>query len=142
MSDITDTRRTVLQRLVDNEGLAAVAKKMQKPASQIKDMLARRKSFGEKVAREIEKNYNPDIEAGWLDVADTANNLPVKPAEVRPSVKVTPEKLWPFTWVDEDKIRGLKRDDLIKLEAAILIAAAQTGLDVKSPRTKSGKIAV
>ena len=68
--DIQDTRRSKLQAMVDAEGLSVVAKKFKKPDRQIKDMLERRKSFGEKVARQMELNYDPTMPAGWLDKKD------------------------------------------------------------------------
>lgn len=40
-------------------------------------------------------------------------------------------KKWPFPKIDEGKMFGARGDDLIRLEAAILIAAAQVGLDIK-----------
>jgi hypothetical protein len=38
---------------------------------------------------------------------------------------------WPFSQVDEAKTRALSDTDRARLEAAVLIAAAQVGLDVK-----------
>lgn len=38
---------------------------------------------------------------------------------------------WPFEGVDEDKVLDLSDSDRVRLETAILIAAAQVGLDVK-----------
>lgn len=38
---------------------------------------------------------------------------------------------WPFQEIDQNKIRSLNRDFVISLQAAILIAAGQVGLDVK-----------
>ncbi|WP_167671035.1 helix-turn-helix transcriptional regulator [Allopusillimonas ginsengisoli] len=38
---------------------------------------------------------------------------------------------WPFEEIDQNKIRSLSRDSVITLQAAILIAAGQVGLDVK-----------
>lgn len=38
---------------------------------------------------------------------------------------------WPFRAVDETKVQGLSDSDRVRLETAILIAAAQVGLDVK-----------
>lgn len=72
--DIQDTRRSNLQAMVDAEGLSVVAKKFKKPDRQIKDMLERRKSFGEKVARQMESNYDPTIPAGWLDKQDVTKS--------------------------------------------------------------------
>ena len=41
------------------------------------------------------------------------------------------QKAWPFRSVDEAKVRNLDEIPLAQLEAAILIAAAQVGLDIK-----------
>lgn len=38
---------------------------------------------------------------------------------------------WPFRTVSEDKVRRMDHDDLVRLEAALAIAAAQLGLDIK-----------
>lgn len=38
---------------------------------------------------------------------------------------------WPFPSLDERKVRGLTGDDAINLQGAILLAAAQLGLDVQ-----------
>lgn len=38
---------------------------------------------------------------------------------------------WPFGGIDEIKVRQLSESNLLKLEAAILIAAAQVGMDIK-----------
>lgn len=67
MTDIQQIRRQKLAKLVDEYNLAVVAKRIGKPASQISDMLAGRKSFGEKVARAIETSWGPDMPSGWLD---------------------------------------------------------------------------
>ncbi len=45
-----------------------------------------------------------------------------------PSVSAEP---WPFAEIDEKKLRSVRGPDAHKLEGAILLAAAQLGLDVK-----------
>ncbi|WP_405126745.1 helix-turn-helix transcriptional regulator [Ralstonia pseudosolanacearum] len=70
MSDVATTRRRNLERLVNEHGLAQVSKRTGKPASQINDMLAGRKSFGEKVARALEKAWDISIPPLWLDAED------------------------------------------------------------------------
>lgn len=74
MTKSADIRRIVLALLVEKYGLAATAKRFKKPDRQINDMLAGRKSFGEKVAREMEENYSPNRSAGWLDTLDQESN--------------------------------------------------------------------
>jgi phage repressor protein C with HTH and peptisase S24 domain len=54
MKNDAEIRRAILERFVDQYGLTAVAKRFKKPASQINDMVAGRKSFGDKVARAME----------------------------------------------------------------------------------------
>jgi len=67
MTELAQIRRANLGKLVEKNGLAVVAKRIGKPASQVNDMLAGRKSFGEKVARSIETAWDPDRTPGWLD---------------------------------------------------------------------------
>lgn len=69
MTDLSTTRRQNLGRLVDQYGLTQVAKRVAKPASQIRDMLSGRKSFGEKVARAMERAWDSDMPLNWLDTA-------------------------------------------------------------------------
>ncbi len=68
MNDLPDIRRQNLRTLVDEHTLTEVSRRMKKPASQINDMLAARKSFGEKVARSMEAAWDPDRAPGWLDI--------------------------------------------------------------------------
>lgn len=65
---IVRIRRKNLSVLVDAHGLAVVARRAGKPDRQIKDIIAGRKSFGEKIARAIEAAYDPDAPLGWLDI--------------------------------------------------------------------------
>lgn len=85
MSDVATTRRRNLERLVSEYGLAQVSKRMGKPASQINDMLAGRKSFGEKVARAIEKAWDATRAPLWLDAEDAAISPPALEQEATPS---------------------------------------------------------
>ena len=75
MKPIDSIRRERLAEIVSREGLAVASKRFGKPDRQINDMLARRKSFGEKVARAMEKSYSPTADPGWLD----------RPSEEEPS---------------------------------------------------------
>lgn len=70
-----EIRQLNLQSLIDKDGLTTFSKRVKKPASQINDMLAGRKAFGEKVARQIEKSYAPNQPSGWLDVEDEVDLL-------------------------------------------------------------------
>ena len=82
MRPIDQIRRERLAEIVSREGLSVAAKRFGKPDRQINDMLAKRKSFGEKVARAMEKSYNPDAEPGWLDKSPSAvEEIPATPAQ-------------------------------------------------------------
>lgn len=67
MNKYAEIRREKLRQIVEEMGLAAAARRFGKPDRQINDMLAKRKSFGERVAREMEEVFAPDLPAGWLD---------------------------------------------------------------------------
>ena len=64
--DIAEIRRKNLAALVDKYTLAGAGRKFKKPDRQLGDMIAGRKSFGEKVATQMEKNYAPNHPLGWL----------------------------------------------------------------------------
>lgn len=66
MSELIEIRRTNLEKIVEAIGLAEAARRFRKPASQIRDMLAKRKSFGEKVARQMEKEW---AAGGWPPIS-------------------------------------------------------------------------
>jgi len=70
MENPAEIRRKTLATLVARDGLANAAKKFGKPDRQLNDMLAGRKSFGEKVARAMELKYAPDRPTGWLSNPD------------------------------------------------------------------------
>ena len=67
MLDITAIRRANLKHIIEEHSLVSVAARVGKPARQLSDMVAGRKSFGEKVARAIEKEWDPSRPPGWLD---------------------------------------------------------------------------
>ncbi|ALS64906.1 S24 family peptidase [Pandoraea apista] len=70
MTDLSNIRRQNLSDLVNKHGLSEVARRVNKPASQISDMLSGRKSFGEKVARAIEQAWGGQLPPMWLDQQD------------------------------------------------------------------------
>lgn len=76
----TDTRKQNLQYLVNKFGQSNVAKWMAKPDRQLGDMLAGRKSFGEKVARAMElewlKARNERIDLDSATMALDLEHLP------------------------------------------------------------------
>ncbi len=48
-----------------------------------------------------------------------------------PNAEHQVSKKWPFIEIDEQKVRSLSDSALTKLETALLITAAQVGLDIK-----------
>lgn len=79
-SALTNTRRELLAKEVGERGLSVIAKLVGKPDSQIKDMIAGRKSFGDKVAREIGPIIRPDLRPDWL--LSPSSSAP-QPAQVK-----------------------------------------------------------
>lgn len=67
MLDTVAIRRKNLSSLIEAHGLTTFARAVKKPPRQLADMVAGRKSFGEKVARAIEKEWDPSRAPGWLD---------------------------------------------------------------------------
>lgn len=95
--DIQDIRRAKLQAMVDAEGLSVVAKRFNKPDRQIKDMLQKRKSFGEKIARQMERDYKPtSLPDRYFDNDDKTITLNIEDRELleimRLTVKLSPKK--------------------------------------------------
>lgn len=80
MKKPAEIRRSVLRAIVERDGLAVAAKRFGKPDSQINDMLAERKSFGEKVARDMERAYDSSRPPGWLDIEESQLPVYVPPA--------------------------------------------------------------
>lgn len=74
MLDTVTIRRDNLSALIAEHGLASVAHRVGKPARQLSDMIAGRKSFGEKVARAIEKEWDPSRPTGWLDAENSVKS--------------------------------------------------------------------
>lgn len=68
MNDLAKIRRENLASLVAEYGLTSVAKRMKRSMTQINDTVAGRKSFGEKVARAMEREWDATLPSGWLDL--------------------------------------------------------------------------
>lgn len=63
---VIQLRRLLLKAEVDAHGLAVVARRCEKPDRQLNDMIAGRKAFGDRIARELEGKLRPDLPHGWL----------------------------------------------------------------------------
>lgn len=68
-----------------------------------------------------------DVRSDWLAIGEE----PMRPRNVGPAEE------WPFPSIDQHKVRTLSHDDRVRLDAAILFAAAQIGLDVGVKKDKS-----
>lgn len=83
--DITAVRRERLQLAIDTwfgGNASALARAVVKPPTQIADMLAARKAFGEKVARDIESALGGppcSMTRGWLDGSELSDLATVDP---------------------------------------------------------------
>lgn len=73
MNELAELRKANLRAIVERDGLTSAARRFQKPDRQLNDMLAGRKSFGEKVARAMERSYDPSLPPGWLDLPPAAS---------------------------------------------------------------------
>lgn len=62
-------RRTLLGNEVQKHGQAEIGRRAQKPDRQIGDLIAGRVSFGDRVAKDIER-IRPDLPQGWLVFAE------------------------------------------------------------------------
>lgn len=78
MKDVVTQRRENLALLVAEHGVSSVAKRMRRSPTQISDMVHGRKSFGEKVARAMEREWDASRTPGWFDL-DLTLSEPVHP---------------------------------------------------------------
>lgn len=62
---LVSMRRRLLKQEVDAHGNAEIARAAGKPDRQINDLIHGRASFGDRIARQLEK-IRPDLPAGWL----------------------------------------------------------------------------
>lgn len=88
MNELADVRRANLKAIIERDGLASASRRFQKPDRQLNDMAAGRKSFGEKVARAMERNYDAARTPGWLDLPpsdDPGHPTPALPEPSTPS---------------------------------------------------------
>lgn len=87
MKDVVTQRRENLALLVSEHGVSSVAKRMRRSPTQVSDMLHGRKSFGEKVARAMEKEWDASRPPGWLDLDPSyPEQAPPFDENVRPAV--------------------------------------------------------
>lgn len=87
MNELADVRRANLKAIIERDGLASASRRFQKPDRQLNDMAAGRKSFGEKVARAMERNYDAARIPGWLDLPPSDGPGHPTPALPAPSTE-------------------------------------------------------
>jgi len=91
MNELAELRKANLRAIVERDGLTSAARRFQKPDRQLNDMLAGRKSFGEKVARAMERSYDPSLPPGWLDLPPDAPPPPLpEPSNVSADLALSP----------------------------------------------------
>lgn len=136
--DIQDTRRRNLRTLIDTEygGISRhLAQACGKPEGQINDMLSAppRKSFGEKIARQIERQLG--LEALQLDRSDgdptailarTATNHAYNMAETSAASRHLPAAEPPTSYVasseEQELLDGYRRADAGLKRSLLLLA--------------------
>lgn len=91
----------------------------------------RPRQMGTPMARRLEAACNKPL--GWMDTPHAAEDAST---EAAPS-NIVRAAQWPFEQLDREKLGKLSHNDALRLEGAILTAAAQLGLDVARP--DSGK---
>lgn len=114
MNSSAEIRKEILKKLVEKDGLTTVSLRLGKPARQINDMLAGRKSFGDKVARDMEKEG--ELPSYYFDGID--KSMKVKDLYARNSTSSDPLKkllsVDAATGLEEGLIkcfRGSKQED-------------------------------
>lgn len=115
--ELTDLRRKRLLALIgelDSGNVTAFSRRIGRSQSQVADMLAGRKSFGEKVARDIEQRL--DLVRGWLD--DPAGDEAARPGG---NIATTPRPIQ--AWSDGDALL----EDEVEVQRLTLKLSAGTG---------------
>lgn len=72
------------------------------------------KQMGSPLARELEAARGK--ETGWMDTDPDLSG-----------------DAWPFATVQKSRILSLDREDIVRLEAALRVAAKELGIDIESP---------
>ncbi|WP_150124071.1 hypothetical protein [Cupriavidus nantongensis] len=120
-----------MARLVDQHGLAPVSRRLGKPASQISDMLAGRKSFGEKIARAMEVAWDSDRPTGWLDSEAASDlrstDLPAK----EPATASNGD--WPFVSITREQWKKAPKRTRERIEIYALGALENVAADDEPP---------
>lgn len=75
MKNLSEIRRNNLNALVEEHGLTSVSTRIKRSPSQVSDTIAGRKSFGEKIARAIEAEWDATRQPGWLDIEHNSKSL-------------------------------------------------------------------
>lgn len=143
-------RRENLELLIHEAGtLEAVARDVSSPQylSSVRNSTpdpstGRPREMGSKMARKLEDAFGKP--RGWMDVEHPApgTGSPVDYREVSgPSASVvplgespSPAYAWPFEELDLALVNGLSRADLLRLEGAWLLTAAQLGFSLGKRR--------
>lgn len=106
MENMTETRKKKLLELVEKHGLTSTALMVKKPVRQINDMLAGRKSFGDKVARQME--FEGELPPYYFDGIEGLKTMePIKSAP-NPIIDIDQSDFVAITRVDFKISAGIK----------------------------------
>jgi transcriptional regulator with XRE-family HTH domain len=129
MKDINTIRRENLLRLLKEAGtqerLAERCEVSHIYLNQIKNMrpdptTGKIRNVGNQLARKLEKGMGKP--QGWMDTDHSEKHSAAK----------SQNGAWPFDTLSFEKIIKLTHDERVQLETAVLLSAAQLGLDVKA----------
>jgi hypothetical protein len=132
--DIADIRRKNLQAClvkVFDGNQSRLAEKIQRPPRSVNGMLHGKKSFGERVARDIEQLLG--LPRGALDA-------PISDGDLRAKVTALPSRgNWPFD-VARERFDALSETGKLKVEGALLAVIRELEEPgVASAKKRSGK---
>lgn len=118
-----------LQRAMDERGVSAreLADRVGMTYQAVKKVLDGKSAAFNAVNHAIVARYL-DVRSDWLAIGD-------EPMARRGQEPAEP---WPFPSIDERKVRSLPHDDKVRLDAALMFAASNIGLDLV---VKKGKTA-
>ena len=115
--DMQENRRAKLQQMANATSISEIARRTNRPISQICDVLKGRRGFGEKLARklEVELGLSPGIQAKMASLSAARAQASVQLAQMqsmqREAARRETERLHrsSFSEVSEDEIEALCR---------------------------------
>lgn len=133
--NVRDIRRERLLDLLAEHGGRKVdlARAIGKAPPQVSQWVNRVRTITEDTARQIERKTGKP--AGWLDHPAARLTTGADTSDARRLVAYAPSAasaVWPFSRIDRDAVLRLTRPQVRDLESALLLVAAQLGLDIRA----------